>query len=96
MSVRVVDHVAPQWEQLAMALGFKHHTIATVGRDYAKDAKGACHQILFLWLEETEEGLVEPVTWATLIQCLVDVELSCLAEELNRIFTPRSVEIEAS
>ena len=80
-----------------MALGFKYHTIATVGRDHAKDAKGACHQILSLWLEETEEGLIEPVTWTTLIQCLVDVELSRLAEELNRIFTPGPEEIvEAS
>lgn len=79
-----------------MTLGFKYHTIATVGRDHAKDAKGACRQILSLWLEETEEGLIEPVTWATLIQCLVDVELSCLAEELNRIFTPGPEEIEAS
>lgn len=88
LHVRVIDNVAPNWENLAIALGFKYYTIMTVRRNYKSDAREACCQILSMWLEqaEEEEDLVRPVTWATLIQCLVTAELSCLAEELKGSF----------
>lgn len=84
--VRVIDNVAPNWEDLAIALGFKHYTIKTVQRNHRSDAREACRQILSMWLEQAEENLARPVTWTTLIQCLVNAELSCLAEELKESF----------
>ena len=84
--VRVIDNVAPTWEDFAIALGFKPCTIKTVLRNHRSDAREACRQILSMWLEQVEENLAKPVTWATLIQCLVDAELSCLAEELKESF----------
>lgn len=84
--VRVIDNVAPNWEELAIALGFKHYTIKTVQRDHKNDARGACHKVLSMWLEQAEENLVRPVTWNTLIQCLITAELSFLAEELKESF----------
>jgi hypothetical protein len=87
LHVRVIDKVAPNWEELAIALGFEHYTIKTVQRNYKSDAREACRHILSMWLEQAEEeNLVRPVTWDTLIQCLVTAELSCLAEELKESF----------
>ena len=86
VTVQVINHVAPKWEELAIALGFKHYTIMTVKRDYKSDAREACRQILSMWLKEAEETLVRPVTWDTLIQCLTNAEFSCLAEELKESF----------
>ena len=79
--------MAPNWENLAIALGFEYYTIKTVQRKYKSDAREACRQILSMWLEQAEEeNLVRPVTWATLIQCLVTAELSCIAEKLKDSF----------
>ena len=85
-SIQVINHVAPNWEELAIALGFKYYTIKTVHRDHKSDAREACRRILSMWLEGAEEGLVQPVTWTTLVQCLVNAEFSCLAEKLMESF----------
>ena len=82
-SVKVIDTVAPHWEELAITLGFRHYVIETVKRDYKSDARGACRRMFLMWIEHKEENLIGPVTWATLIQCLEDAEFSSLAEALK-------------
>ena len=84
--LRVIDTVAAQWEELAIALGFEAAVINYIRRDHVHNAKGACCQVLTKWLaEEAEENLRGPVTWATLIECLADAGFASLAEDLTKI-----------
>lgn len=84
-TVRVIDAVAPKWEELAIALGFKPYTIQTIQRDHVQDARAACQRMLSMWLEEKEENLCRPATWLTLVQCLIDAEFSTLAQDLEDV-----------
>ena len=85
--IRVIDTVAAQWEELAIALGFEAAVINYIRRDHVHDAKGACRDVLGKWLEE-EENLRGPVTWTTLIECLVDAGFASLAEALKKVNVP--------
>ena len=44
----------------------------------------ACHRVFTKWLDGGD-GLCKPVTWGTLIQCLIDAGLVDIAEELEEI-----------
>ena len=46
--------------------------------------KEACHRVFTKWLDGGD-GLCKPVTWGTLIQCLIDAGLVDIAEELEEI-----------
>lgn len=82
--VKVIDSVAAKWEELAIALGFDAPDIDYVKRDYTQDAKGACRQVLYMWLnDESNENL--PITWTTLVQCLKDAQFSSVAEDLEKV-----------
>ena len=90
--IRVIDTVAARWEDLAIALGFEA-VIERIRRDYVQDARGACRHVLTEWLAERDEGssnLRGPVTWATLIDCLIDAGFAGLAEELKKLKIPIS------
>ena len=87
-NIRVIDTVAAQWEELAIALGFEAAVINYIRRDHAHDAKGACRHVLTRWLAEEEESLRGPVTWTTLIECLMDAGFAILAEDLKKIKVP--------
>ena len=83
--IRVIDTVAAQWEELAIALGFEAAVINYIRRDHVHDAKGACCHVLTKWLAEKEENLRSPVTWTTLIECLTDAGFAGLAEDLKKV-----------
>ena len=91
--VRVIDTVAAEWEELAIALGFEPAVINYIRRDHVHDAKGACCKVLTKWLAEEEENLRSPVTWTTLIECLKDAGFATLAEDLTKI---KQVEFESN
>ena len=77
--------MAAQWEELAIALGFEA-VIERIRRDYVQDARGACRHVLTEWLAEKAEGnLRGPVTWTTLIDCLIDAGFAGLAEQLKEV-----------
>ena len=88
--VQVIDTVAAQWEELAIALGFEAAVINYIRRDHVHDAKGACCHVLTKWLaeEKASKNLRGPVTWTTLIECLADAGFGTLAEDLKKIIVP--------
>ena len=69
-SVRVIDSVAAEWEDLGIALGLEAE-IDCVKKNNIQNVKGACKEILRKWLNS--EGEPEaPVTWSTFVQSLID------------------------
>lgn len=80
--VRVIDSVAAEWEELAIVLGFEPAEINYVKRDYNQNARGACREILTKWLNG-ECNHDSPITWGTLIQCLIDAGHVGVAEDLQ-------------
>ena len=84
--VRIVDTVAAEWEELAMALGFDGHIINFVKKDFSQDSKGATCKILRMWLDGDYNDLKGPISWSTLLQCLTDIGYSTICEEIQEIF----------
>ena len=83
--VRVIDTVAPKWEEVAIALGFDGPAIDRMRRDYATDCREACSQMLQKWLRMDYVDICKPISWDVFVQSLQDAEFSCLADELSAI-----------
>lgn len=83
--LRVIDTIASQWEELAIALGFDGHVIHCVQKDYDHDCKGATSKIFRMWLENEDERLIGPISWSTLLQCLNDLGFSSICNELQDV-----------
>ena len=82
---KVVEKVSADWEELALALRFDHEIIRAVKQSEHFQVKAACRRILQRWLDW--EGL-QPVTWETLVEALVDIEHGTLARDLRRELEP--------
>ena len=86
-TVRIIENVAPNWEEVAIALGFDAPAIDCVKRDHTSDCKAACASMLQKWLDMECADIGESVSWRTLIQGLQDAEFSCLADEVSDILS---------
>ena len=67
--VRVIERVAPDWKDLAIALGFDQSRIKTIEKNYRGSMEEACTEMFMRWLAG-EHDLAQPCTWDTLIKCL--------------------------
>ena len=81
----MVLKVSADWEELALALHFDGEVLRAVERSQHFQVEAACRTILQRWLDG--EGL-QPVTWETLVEALVDIEHGALARDLRRELEP--------
>ena len=81
---KVVETVAPDWKHVAIALGFNEPKIRTIEMGTFHQPQDACIQMFSDWLEGGH-GLREPITWATLIEVLIEAGLVDLAQDLEDI-----------
>lgn len=82
-------NVAADWEKLAIMLEFDEdgHTIAAIRRDlWGVGVHACCMHALQLWLRG--EGK-QPVTWETLIECLVDIDYIQLTRNIKEHFSQK-------
>ena len=86
-TVKIIDNVAPNWEEVAIALGFDAPAIDRMKRDHTSDCKAACTSMFQKWLDMEHADIGESVSWRTLIQGLQDAEFSCLADDVSDILT---------
>jgi len=81
-TVKVIEGVAAEWEQLAYTLQFSPAVVRAVRRDTNQDCATACEEVLYRWVSGAE-GTLQPVSWATLIECLRDCDFIGLAKDLE-------------
>ena len=67
--VRVIERVAPDWKDTAIALGFDQSRIMIIEEDCRGRVERACQETFMRWLDG-EHDLAQPCTWDTLIKCL--------------------------
>ena len=82
--VRVIERVAPDWKDLAIALGFDQSRIKTIEKDYRGSMEEACQEMFMRWLDG-EHDLAQPCTWNTLISCLRRAAFIDVANSLKTI-----------
>ena len=82
--VRVMERVAPDWKDLAIALRFDQSRIKTIERDYKSSTEEACKEMFMRWLRG-EHDLASPCTWCTLVKCLNHAGLTDIANSLRKI-----------
>ena len=81
--VRVMERVAPDWKDLAIALGFDQSRIKTIEKDYKSSTEEACKEMFMRWLRG-EHDLASPHTWCTLVKCLNRAGLTDVASSLRK------------
>ena len=80
--IRIMDSVSPDWEDVAICMGFEAHIINTIKRDNL-DSKGATRQLFMKWLEGKH---CEQHSWEKLSHCLEDAGFSVIALDLQKCF----------
>ena len=83
-NVRVIERVAPDWKNLAIALGFDQSRLKIIEKDYRGSTEEACREMFTRWLDG-EHDLAQPCTWDTLIKCLRRALFIKLANNLREI-----------
>ncbi len=83
--IRIIDSVAANWEEVAIALDFDVPEIATVRLECHFQPKPACRMILSNWLKG--QGC-QPPTWERLVEALSDANFLSLAQDLQQILGP--------
>ena len=83
------DHLAPKWEDLFLCLSFEpaeenHSMIEIIRRNNTGNVKDACRDVLLKWLAGSGR---KPVTWATFIDVLQDMEESALGDKIKAVLT---------
>lgn len=79
--VKVIESIGNQWGELAKALGFENEVIDYIADMFPQDHEASC-QMLSKWLDGGD-NLAHPITWTTLIQCLIDAGFVELAESIR-------------
>ena len=64
-------------------LGFKQAEMKEIERNYPRDCKECCREILISWVEQSRGQDQYPFTWNGLYQLLEDLEHSALARRLK-------------
>ena len=88
-SISIRDHLAPNWEDLFLFLGFEpaeenDSMIAVIRRNNAGNVKDACREVLLKWLAGNGR---KPATWTTFINTLQDMQESNLAAKIKAALT---------
>ena len=78
-----MESVAPQWELIAVALGFSVARIKSIDKSKHYQTDDATFEMFSRWLEGEHD--LKPPTWDVLIRCLKEVNLLDLAETLSNI-----------
>ena len=71
-----------------MSLDFNGPRIESIDQGALRMPEEACRQMLVKWLDG-DNDLIGPVTWATLIQCMIDAGLVDMAERLKELVHSR-------
>ena len=79
---RILAKVSAKWTRLAIALELEED-IDSVRMNTHHQVEEACLEILKRWLSGSGR---KPVTWSTFIECLDDIELGILADDLRSEF----------
>ena len=82
--VRVIERVAPDWKDLAIALGFDQSRIMIIDEDCRGRVERACQEMFMRWLNG-EHDLAQPCTWDTLINRLRRAAFIDVASSLKAI-----------
>ena len=81
--LRIMESVAPQWKQMAIALGFSVVRIKSIEKSKQCQTDDASFEMFSCWLEGEHD--LKPPTWDVLIQCLKQANLMDIVEMLNNL-----------
>ena len=79
-----MHEVSPRWKNLAIALGFDGPGIEIIDQKSLRSPEEACREMFVRWLDG-DHYLAEPVTWDTLVQCLIHAGLADIANSVGNI-----------
>jgi hypothetical protein len=81
--LRIMDEVAPEWNEVAVALGFDGARIKGIKIGAHYQPRDACREMFTEWLKGGRD--LQPPTWNVLIQSLAAANLTGIAHLLSRI-----------
>ena len=80
--LRIIKEVAPEWDEVAVALGFDGARIKTLKMGAHYQPREACRDMFTEWLDGGHD--LQPPTWDVLIQSLRAANLMEIADLLSR------------
>ena len=81
-SLKVIEEVASDWEQLAVKLDTPQHLIRNLQRDHPHQCVEACTAMFKQWLKKEART---PASWRGLTKALCEIEYNVLAKNLTKL-----------
>ena len=81
--LRIMEMVAPNWKDVAIAMGFNKERIESIEKDEHYKQEDATCEMFGRWLKGEHD--LKPVTWDALIQCLKQAKFPDIAKMLSNI-----------
>ena len=79
--LRIMKEVAPEWDEVAVALGFDGARIKTIKMGAHYQPRQACREMFTEWLNGGRD--LQPPTWDIFIQSLTAANLTEIADILS-------------
>jgi hypothetical protein len=79
--LRIMKEVAPEWDEVAVALGFDGARVKTIKKGAHYQPREACLDMFTEWLAGGHD--LQPPTWNVLIQSLTAANLTGIANLLS-------------
>ena len=86
-----MKEVTPEWDEVAVALGFGGARIKTIKMGAHYQPREACREMFIEWLEGGRD--LQPPTWSVLIQSLTAANLTEIADLLSRTIEIVSIDL---
>jgi hypothetical protein len=80
--LRIMKEVIPEWDEVAVALGFDGARIKTIKMGAHYQPRDACLEMFTEWLDGGHD--LQPPTWDVLIKSLIAANLTEIAVLLSR------------
>lgn len=82
--LQLISKTAAKWKKIATRLHFDPSDIGAIENDAHYKAEPACSAVFSTWLGG-KHGLREPITWATIVKVLQEIDHGILADKLNSV-----------
>ncbi len=76
--LRIMDEIAPRWDQVAIALEVDERFIKILARDCSQNALQACHRMLAHWIDSQSQ-----VNWGFMVDALRRADYKVLAKQVQ-------------
>ena len=82
--LRLIEVLAPDWEEAANLLGMNQHRVRIIKKDHSHSAEECCRTLLDHWLYDVHGAYSYERSWKGMCDLLNDIKQGKVAKQLQK------------